>query len=353
MVIYLFYYLLLGFCAIFFSKFKNKKANIIHLLIVFLGIFFIVGFRHPSMGVDLQYGTNDGYIGMYKLIASSSFKDVLNQNFMNFEKGYVIFNKLISYFGNNEQVLLIASAILSLFPICYIYWKYSDNFELSMIVYISLTCFLMTFSGLRQACAIGICFSSFYFIKNRKIIPFVLLVILAYTFHSSAIFFLLAYPIYILNIKKQYRFYTLILVLVVFVFRTQIFNLLAPLIKEDAIPDNNGAITLFLIFILIYVFCCFFIYDNQESSGLLNLFLLAILCQAFGNIYSIAGRIGYYFMPFLGLLLPKTLISMKYGEREITSIVLTIAFVGYGLYIIYAAGNSWAETYPWIPFWSH
>ena len=65
-----------------------------------------------------------------------------------------------------------------------------------------LPVFLLNFSGLRQAIAMGITALSFNFIKEKKPVQFILLVILASLFHKSAIVFLAMYPIYNIKLDK-------------------------------------------------------------------------------------------------------------------------------------------------------
>lgn len=359
MAIYFIFYTLLCTSFIFsYNKQKlcklNKNAKVyrnIWFTILLIFIIIVVGFRHPSMGVDLQYGSMDGYIGGYKYISSLDFLAIINKDIKNYEKGYVIFNKLISYISNNEQWLLFCTALLSIIPIFLIYNTYSENLPFSIIVYMGLTCFLATFSALRQSIAVGICIGSFYFIKNKKIIPFILLVLLATTFHSSALVFLFAYPLYRIKISRTFRWLTLLVIPIVFFLRTPLFYLLAPLLKENAIVDNNGAITLLIVFILIYIFCIFFGNpEEEEQNGFLSLLLMCIICQCFGNIHSYAARIAYYYMPFIGLLLPKVCKNFR-GKYSIVTVIIVSIFIVYGLFSIYSSGNSWAQAYPWVPFW--
>lgn len=364
MLIYISYFILIGFSALslynirFEGKLNNRNSTIVRsvwCLVLFFGLFFIMALRHPSMGVDLQYGSNIGYIGRFQFISYQSWDYLWNNRILSYEKGYVIFNKLISYISNNEQWYLAVCAFVSLLPIFIIYNKYSDNLPLAICVYMGLTCYSAVFSAIRQAIAIGICFISYFFIKERRIIPFVLLILLAFTFHASAIFFLIAYPAYFFKIPKKFRFVSLIAVGVIFIFRVPLFIFLSGFLKDNAVIDNNGAITLFLIFVLIYIYCFVFGQEDEDTNGLLNLFLIAIICQVFGNLHNYAGRLGYYFMPFLGLLIPKVCTNTKLIDKQLKNIlinVIAISFIGFALYTLYNGGNSWTKSYPWVPFWN-
>lgn len=352
MTVYFLYYILLGISAVFLPRLGLKKVKWIQFILVCTGLFLILALRSQSMGVDLGHGSTAGYLDAYRAIARAPWGKVLKGTWLNYEKGYVIFNKLISYLCKGRQCLLICSAAVSIIPIVLVYRWYSEQFEFSVVIYMALTCFLVTFSGLRQACAIGICFSAVPFIRKRKFIPFLLIVLLATTFHKSAILFLPGYLAYAINIKKKIRWITLLIIVLVFVFRVSLFEVLSPILKDNAVMDNNGALTLFLVFVVIYIFCDLLGPDEKEHSGLMNLFLIAISAQAFGSVYNTAGRVGYYYMPFLGLLLPKTLKNLARGNTKyFITWFLVAVFVAYGLYALYSSGDSFAEAYPYLFFW--
>lgn len=360
MIVYIAYYLLIGISSLSIVNRRTKdsissksglRIRNIWFALLFLGLFAIMGLRHPSMGVDLDYKGQLGYLGRFQFIANSSWSYLLKNDILSYEKGFVFYNKIIGYISDEQQWFLIVNSFLSLLPIFIIYNKYSENLPYSIIIYLSLSCYSAVFSAIRQSIAIGICFISFIFVKNKKIIPFVLLVLLAFTFHSSAIFTLLMYPAYWIKIKKKWRIGTLFGIVAIFIFRVPLFSLLSRIIKDNAVIDNNGAINLFLFFVLVYIFSFFFGSDDEDTNGLLNLFLIAIICQLFGNLHLYAARLGYYFMPFLGLLIPKVLKNFRINEHKIISFFIASIFVLYGLYVLYNGRNSWTCSYPWIPFW--
>ncbi len=355
MLIYFSYYLLIAFSAIFIPKKATKKQKIFSFCLLFLGIFLIVGLRNPSMGADLNSGNFGGYLGRYQYIAKKDWHYLLFEGrdayeLASYETGYVALNKLISVFGIDYQHLIICVSFVSLFPVFVIYRRYSENFEFSIIIYLALTCFLAVFSALRQSCAIAICFCSYVFLKKKKLIPFVLLVLLAATFHKTALIFLLAYPFYRIRISKKIRLFTLGLVGIVFLLRTQIFRLVVNFIGKDYQTDSNGAIAFLLLLIALYVLLALFSKDDGETNSLMNIFLLLILCQCFANIHSFVARVGYYFMPFLGLLIPKSIKGMRTENKTIFAPLFVVLFTVYGLYSIYSSGDSWAMAYPWTHF---
>lgn len=200
-------------------------------------------------------------------------------------------------------------------------------------------------------------------IKNRKPIRFILLVMLATTFHSSAWIFLVSYPLYHIKLNKKTAIFTPLLPLITFVLRKPLFVLLSRMFMEDVSPDNNGATTLFLAFLAIYCFTVFWgTQRDYEENGLRNLFLLACIVQSMAGMYSIVIRVGYYFMPALIILLPRIIHNRLnaatgfagnnwtiYRYIPFISLGICIGFILFGWYMF--AQTSWAMSNPYIFHW--
>lgn len=354
MTIYYGIYILLSIVALWYSnkEYEEKTKRKAICLIGFFSIFLMFALRHQSMGVDLHYRAYYGYLGWFDTISEMSWADVFIAKIANYERGYIILNKLISVLNADRQFFLGTCAFFTLLPIFYIIYKKSVSPFQSIIIYMGLPVFLLTFSGLRQALAIGICTLSLIFIQNKKPIKFILLVLLASFFHYTAIIFLVSYPIYHLKIHTNLRWFTVVAIPIIYILRYPLFTIFSKLFKDDAVATENDSITLFLVFVLIYIFSIICADDSDEQNGLMNLFFLACVCQSFGNIYNTAMRIGYYFMVFLIFLLPSVLnnLSEKADKPFFTSII-TVCFMAFGLYSIY--NSTWSMAYPYYFYWEN
>lgn len=345
--------LLLIYCEKKIKKSGNtKKAIAITFFVIFS---FLFGCRHPSMGHDLGYGTSAGYLQSFKQISRLSWKQVLNlKSFLNYERGYIIYNKILGMLSDNVQILLFATALISFTLISRALYKLSDNRNIFMaiIIYTALPCFLIQFSGLRQTIAIAICAISIQFIESRKIVPFVLLVFLSSLFHTSALCFLPAYFVYVIPVNRKWRFGTFAILGLVFLLRVPLFQALVRLIGRSDSPDYNGAINLFLVFTLVYLFCSLLETENKRMNGQMNLFYLACVCQAFSSVYSSALRMGYYYMLPLPFLLPMAVDNIsEYKQREVVRLLVYVCFLTFGLYTL-SSKTGWAMSNPYHFFWS-
>ena len=192
MLIYLLLLLLLLFLFLFFKvKIENRKYfRLVYTIsvVIILGLF--MGLRNKSVGVDTKQ-----YLYRYNKL---TFKFHSLEQLEN-EGGYELFNELLRVLKVNNQGFILITSFLMIVSFIYFYYKYSYSLFLSIYLHITIGLFTMSMSGIRQTFSICILLFAFNYIIKRNILRFLLLVIIATTFHKSAIIFL---PIYLLkNVK--------------------------------------------------------------------------------------------------------------------------------------------------------
>jgi len=352
MAVYFVAYILIALSSIIKSGKTPEKKRRNQCMFIFCVLFFLLALRHPSMGFDLLYGSSNGYLGRFTYIAELPWSSVMLAQIHNYERGYIIFNKLLSLISTDQQILLVGCAAVSLGCIFSTVYREGYSPAMSAFVFMGLTTFLLAFSGLRQSIATSICFLSILFIQKRKPVKFAAAVFFAWTFHYSAWVFLAAYPIYHFPMKRTWRLYTYLVPPLLYIFRHPLFQILSRLLKANASVDNNNAIVLFLVFYLVYIFCCIFSGESKDTAGLKNLFFVACCIQALAGVNSTVMRVGYYFMNSLILLLPMVTGRMRNrSNARILNTIIGVCFILFGLYSIYR--SSWAEAYPYQWFWDN
>ncbi len=329
--------------------FKNAISCIL------LGVLLagILGMRHPNMGIDLGYYRGYGYLESFQVLQRMSWGYILHlPAFLNYEFGYIWFNKFVSIFGSSPQTLLIGCSICSLLPIMYVFYKESTNVPFSYAIYIGLPCFIFLFSGLRQGIAIGLCFFSYLYIEKKRGLAFVVCILLATAFHKTALLCLCMYPFYYFTMQRKLRLWiTLPMLAGVFILRVPLFAALSHLVKSGGrVAEHNGSVTFLLVIVAIYILCSLLAKNDSKTNGLLNLVYCACLCQCFGEIYQTAIRLGYYFMIFFTLLLPYTVNQLRNRPLGLFIKCITIGcFLSFAMWQLYT--TSWAMAYPYSFFW--
>lgn len=329
---------------------KAKRDRFLCILF-FAGVFLLLSLRHPSMGVDLGYNRWYGYLVSFEKLSVMSWKEIFSlTEWQNYERGYILFNRLVGVLSKNSQVFLSVCAGISLFPVGFLIYRRSKDPFLSCFIYLGLPVFTLLYSGLRQDIAIGLVMGALYATFKKKPIPFLILVLLAATIHKSAFIFLIAYPLYHLRVNRAVRVATLALLPICYVLRMPAMELFIALLGRGEAPTDTGALFLFLFFVALYVLLFLLSDESKEENGLLNLFFVACLIQAFAGVYSTAMRLGYYFTFPLLLLIPSVLSREKSDTaRRLLRLGAIAVFGAIGLYFI--ATTDWAMANPYYFFW--
>lgn len=342
--------LLASSMLLYIQKIEYEKAKKWFCAMSFGAVFLLFALRHPFMGGDLRYGQTSGYLATFCRISEFSWKEVFSREVFNFERGYILFNKLISVISDDHRFFLAACAAASLAPVWYAIYKESKEPDLSAYIFLGLPLFTLLYSGIRQAIAISLCALALLWVVRKKPVRYLLTVLLAMTFHKSAVLFFVAYPVYYFPINKPLRWVSCALPAAVYLLRFQLFALAGRFYDAYAVPDYNGSYRLFAVFYLIYLFCCIFSEEEKETSGLKNLYLIACCVQAMSGVHSIIMRAGYYFMTPLVLLIPAVLRSMKNRKLAVLfQVGISICFIAFGLYSLRT--DDVAKAYPYFAFW--
>lgn len=117
----------------------------------------------------------------------------------NGEFGYQLYSKILLLLTNNYFWLFFLSALIIVFSYLSFIKKYSVNYLFSIFLFITLGPYTLFFNVLRQGLAISIVLVAINYLLKRKPILFVIFIILASSFHVSA---LLLLPLYYLVYLK-------------------------------------------------------------------------------------------------------------------------------------------------------
>lgn len=203
MVIYI-SFLLIPVILMFVMR-KREDRNRITLIVSFCILFIVLSIRSRYTGVDLL-----AYESMYERMKGVSFKSLI-QDFRILRRGYIVgtewgyelFTWIFSALNLDFQWLLAAHAAICLGSAYYMIRKNSTNPVLSFALLVGFGFFDYTYCILRQALSIAILMYATETIKNRKPLLFILLVYIASLFHTTALLFVLAYPLSYIPITRK------------------------------------------------------------------------------------------------------------------------------------------------------
>lgn len=293
-----------------------------------------VGLRMPYIGTDMP-----AYIRGFYMAADAGWSEIWTLGIYNFERGFILFNKLLSLISANDQMLCIGCAMLSIMPFSYWIYKKSAYPLLSFVLLLGTPSFVWVYSALRQMGAIGICAFAMLAIQDKKPIRFIVSVLIAALFHYTAIIFMITYPVYWCRVRKKNRAISIILLIFIFFAKTPVFHILKFILNKGHYRSEvTGAYTLFAVYTCIYIMCWLLSKDDETQNGLLNVFFLSCMTQCFGNINMLASRTTYFYVISIVLLIPQML--SEYRTNDTRKIVYLGTLICFLLFAVIFTGHA-------------
>lgn len=336
---------------------NTKKRSNILLGIIFISLFLICVLRSSSVGRDIS-----GYELAYKMTKDVPFSDF---NYIYYENGYLLFMKICIALKMNFQCFLVVTYLIILFPIFIFIEKFSNDKIFSALIYICYIIFEFDLTGLRQAIAMSIALVAFVILIEKKkmyLFWYFLIILLAMTFHKSAIICFAILPLMLIKDIKWYSIIIFVATIISLVLR----NVLLPYIKQLFDKDSfntNAALHIGANVIFMVIMAAYFLYVlniGEKESGfnwefyngifiennklLYKIFLIGILLAIFfGN--ETTARSFMFFAQSLIILLPNTLF---YLEKK-SSIILRMLFVAFFVYF-FVTNTLIANNFDIVPY---
>ncbi len=146
----------------------NKFTRKIFFLLMLVELGLIMGMRSVNVGEDTI-----SYYNIYLL--SESAGSIASLSFLDIEYGYLLLNRVLSYFSHSPQLLFMVTGFFIAFSTLRFIEKNTRIFWLGVIIYVTIGKFFYDMNALRQALAVAILLFSYPFILKRKFIPFILI----------------------------------------------------------------------------------------------------------------------------------------------------------------------------------
>lgn len=355
---------------------KSKRGSATYLAIFFSVFAFLMMFKGSTVGND----TNT-YLTLFDDIAS--YTDVrFYIKDSRYETGFIYFNRFISRFTDNAYAIFMVTGPFIAFSFAHFIYKYSKMPWMSTFMFLTLQFYDLSFSGLRQILSISILLFSYDFLIKRKLAPFILLVFVATSFHTSAIAFLLLYPFTFLKQTRGFYGVSAGITVVMSVFFSIIMRILEKIFpqylkyfEEDGTSFKTSPtlactlmIVLWLTLLVISELCkeesIFKTHNNvNKISGevllkttttddVLRLSIWFGIIMLFLSLNgTILNRFKYVFTVPIIAYYPNAVMQIKNPKHKAFLLFGScIVFLTYIL-IIYTYRPEWQSTYPYSFFW--
>lgn len=210
---------------------ETERYSLLFASIVFLPVFLFVSVGEIRSDIWLYLSGFDNL--------SSSINEVFQNWWTSKGPGFTLIEVLIKQvFGNNRDAFRIIFGLIESIPLVLIYRKYSEDYVFSIFLFIAMGNYNgWMMNGLRQFVAACIIFAATPLLIKKKIIPTVLIVILAMTIHNSAMMMI---PIVLVIWFEPWK-KGILISFIVFVVALFIFVNTTDMLSEEILKNDDGA----------------------------------------------------------------------------------------------------------------
>ena len=164
-------------------------------------------------------------------ISAITYKDAFgffSQTYKHTSPGFQLIERgLIALNADVQWLYVVTSLIIMAFVFASIYWQSKDS-ALACLLFVITSNYFLALNIVSQYMAISICLFACMYVEKQKPLPFFLLVLLAASFHTSALVFL---PVYFLPKLRVKPLWCAVSVAAVFLLVPLLFPLLEKLVR--------------------------------------------------------------------------------------------------------------------------
>ncbi len=272
------------------------------------------------------------------------------------ELGWSSMNVLLSYVTANRYIFIFVVTIIIYVLLILSLKKYAENFPFAIIIFLGLWVFF-TFTYLRQVLGCTIAWLSIQYIYERNFKRFLLVWLIAFSFHNSALVF---FPMYFIPLRK-FKIQTIVaimlgaLILGLTPFPHNLFAIYgevdADRVGVAGYSEEGGFRIAYLIESLFFLYVIFTNYriipNKPKDIVLLNIALVFCAVLLLFIRSENGGRLGWYYL--IGIFCTLSTISIR--KQMLTIQGVGLIFVALLLYLrIFFAWQTYMNLYPYKTF---
>ena len=259
------------------------------------------------------------------------------------DRGFNLFMILLNRINKDPQFFIIVTSIIILGLYVYIVSKYSYNTIFSLYLLLLLN-YLTSLNGIRQVMAAAIFGLSIKWIVQRKMLPYMIMVLFLSTLHASI---LVMIPLYFIFSGKRLNLGILLFGLFIvtcFVFPNYIYSVMKILLEDtvySAYLDNETKMGIMRLFVslvpllITYFYCRLYPATGEDRlyDVLINMQIVSVGFIALGLRMVYFARISMYCWFVTPLILPYTI--RRVFNKESLAFVTMMAVILYFVYYLY------------------
>lgn len=328
------------------GRLSEKNRDKIFLLLTFVVFFILIASREMTMGNDTQ-----PYLELYDVCDARKW-NIFNTG-LRYEPGFLAFNVVLSYLHVSPRLFLCITALIFSVAAYRFIKENSNNYLMSTLLFVNLLFFFQSMSIMRQFMALSIIlFFGFRVLKEKKLLKYVLVVVVAALFHYSALIALLIYPLYHLKYNRRRVLIMAFCTLLVSLFLSQIYSYITSLLETETdytymigeAKLNNIIST--LIYLVTFLFSLFVIKkERKQDYGFYLYSLFFTMAIYFVSIsMAVLSRVSLYFAIISIIALPNIIEANIRESKMLVELIVIGLFMTYAT-IIVVSKPEWNSAY--------
>ena len=315
----------------------KPQRSYVGFWLYFLVLLAFCGFRF-EVGADWT-----GYQYIYEAYFNMGFEEVLKIS----EPGFFVVHKVSDWLGFGYAGVIFISSLIFLYG-CFSYARKTSNPWLAVAAVMPYLIFIISLSGIRQACAIGIGFYLFAHWERSAIVEKVALIALAVSFHNSAGVLLL----FVIFGMKNSVFLRISLAIAVTVFLAYGLNQTDSFEKYKSVYVDENLISggaFFHVLLIAFPSGLYLLFRKKLAKASLvdgNVFLASILTLGAMPLLAVSStgidRLTLYFS-FVQMLVYPAILRAGVTSRSMLRLGVTVLVMA--IFFVYFLYGSHAFTY--------
>lgn len=230
-------------------------------------------------------------------------------NWYSFEPGWNLLSSFLWRIWPDGRCLMLFVNYAFLFSFARFVWKRSYNFFISYLTVICLGIWGMSFFILRQSLALAVLLFAYDALEDGKSIKLMVLVLLAASFHATALAFLVLYPLIRLRRDALYLVMFLFVGFAFFLFGSDLINFILLFSRNEYGTTDFSGLGLLSMLVVFELLIAFFL-TRGSNKMLICSFDVGCILQILALRFSVFTRVTRYFTVSLCVLLPAMLASI-------------------------------------------
>lgn len=330
---------------LWYSEKKIKKSKILKYIIITIGLtilIFISGCRY-NVGTDYKI-----YIYNYEKTALIEYNQISS---MRTEIGNILLCKFLFIFFKDPQIVIFTYSMLTIL-ITYIAIKKMKYKEITSLAFFIFMCVFIPFcyNGIRQGLAIPIILLSIAYLKERKLLKFLIIVFVASLIHTTSLiiipFALIVHYSKDKNIFRNILVFTIIISITIMflpnlLMKLEIFSNYYGYLKNISL--DNLSFTPLILQLPTLICIIMSLKDNKEDREIMILISLTtagIILETTTTVSQYLNRLSLYLTINMIITIPRLLNIVKSAPKRLLYKVTYISYyIGYFVIDFYIRGR--------------